>query len=196
MGRDAPRRGCAGRSVGPVETEAEAKRVVVQAMRTVGAKLGNTPAVACASYVSPALVEQYLASRTLEDFRPRHLRVVGAATLHSMPRNRLFSACCGPGGLCRHGSRPGRLPDWPSEFRYSFRAIERIRRKILARKTVLVCDSCGKEVGEGKGATLRLSYSDARRGAKQADLCDDCAGKMPGRAAARRGRRPRSVQAA
>jgi hypothetical protein len=60
---------------------------------------------------------------------------------------------------------------------------------------VLVCDSCGKEVGEGKGATLRLTYSDARRGAKQADLCDDCSGKMPGRAAARRGRRPKSAAA-
>ena len=65
----------------------------------------------------------------------------------------------------------------------------------MARKTVLVCDNCEKEVGEGKGAILRMTFSDARRGAKQADLCDDCAGKMPGRATARRGRRPR-VQAA
>jgi len=66
----------------------------------------------------------------------------------------------------------------------------------LARKTVLVCDNCGKEVGEGKGATLRLTYTDARRGAKQADLCDNCATDMPGRAAARRGRRPKSAAAA
>jgi hypothetical protein len=65
----------------------------------------------------------------------------------------------------------------------------------MARKTVLVCDNCGKEVGEGKGATLRLTFSDARRGAKQADLCDDCAGKMPGIPAARRGRRPKSATA-
>lgn len=63
----------------------------------------------------------------------------------------------------------------------------------MARKTVLVCDSCAKEIGEGKGATLRLTYSDARRGAKQADLCDDCSGSMPGRAAARRGRRPKAA---
>ena len=34
----------------------------------------------------------------------------------------------------------------------------------MARKTVLVCDKCGREVGEGKGATLRLNYTDARRG--------------------------------
>ena len=65
----------------------------------------------------------------------------------------------------------------------------------MARKTVLVCDNCGKEVGEGKGATMRLTYSDARRGAKQADLCDDCAAQQPGRATARRGRRPKSVAA-
>jgi len=65
----------------------------------------------------------------------------------------------------------------------------------LARKTVLICDNCGKEVGEGKGATLRLTYTDARRGAKQADLCDTCATDMPGHPAARRGRRPRSAAA-
>lgn len=66
----------------------------------------------------------------------------------------------------------------------------------MARKTVLVCDSCGSEVDEGKGAVMRVTYTDARRGAKQADLCDPCAGKMPGRAAARRGRRPKSAIAA
>lgn len=66
----------------------------------------------------------------------------------------------------------------------------------MARKTVLVCDNCGKEVDEAKGAVMRVTYTDARRGAKQADLCDTCAGKMPGRAAARRGRRPKSTTAA
>jgi hypothetical protein len=66
----------------------------------------------------------------------------------------------------------------------------------LARKTVLVCDSCGKEVDEGKGAVLRVTYTDARRGAKQADLCDDCASNMPGIPAARRGRRPKAQAAA
>ena len=65
----------------------------------------------------------------------------------------------------------------------------------MARKTVLVCDNCGREVGEGKGATLRLNYTDARRGSKQADLCDNCAGQMPGQAVARRGRRPKSAAA-
>jgi len=66
----------------------------------------------------------------------------------------------------------------------------------LARKTVLVCDNCSKEVDEGRGAMMRVTYTDARRGAKQADLCDDCAGKMPGQPAARRGRRPKAATAA
>jgi hypothetical protein len=65
--------------------------------------------------------------------------------------------------------------------------------QLVARKTVLVCDSCGKEVEEGKGAVLRVTLTDARRGAKQADLCDSCAGGMPGAAVARRGRRPKSL---
>jgi 1,4-dihydroxy-2-naphthoate octaprenyltransferase len=45
------------------------------------------------------------------------------------------------------------------------------------------------------GTNLSNDYSDARRGAKQADLCDDCAGNMPGQPAARRGRRPKSAAA-
>ena len=60
----------------------------------------------------------------------------------------------------------------------------------MARKTVLVCDNCGKEVDEGKGAMMRITYTDARRGAKQADLCDDCAGEH-----ARARRRPPRPQA-
>jgi DNA topoisomerase-1 len=63
---------------GVAETETEAKRSIAAVMRRVGERLGNTPAVARASYVSPAVVEQYLEGRTIEDFRPAHLRVVGA----------------------------------------------------------------------------------------------------------------------
>jgi DNA topoisomerase I len=63
---------------GPAETEAEAKRVIPAVMRRVGEELGNTPAVARSSYVSPAVVDQYLDGRTIDDFRPRHLRVVRA----------------------------------------------------------------------------------------------------------------------
>ena len=65
----------------------------------------------------------------------------------------------------------------------------------MARKTVLVCDNCGKEIEDGKGALVRATFSDARRGAKQADFCDQCAGQLPGRQVARRGRRPKAVAA-
>jgi DNA topoisomerase-1 len=60
------------------ESEAETKRILAGVMQSVGEKLGNTAAVARSSYVSPAVVEQYLDGRTIEDFRPRELRVVGA----------------------------------------------------------------------------------------------------------------------
>ncbi|HEY8235727.1 MAG TPA: hypothetical protein VIF85_03750 [Gaiellaceae bacterium] len=62
----------------PAETATEAKRGIAAVMRIVGERLGNTPAVARASYVSPAVVEQYLDGRTIDDFRPSHLRVVRA----------------------------------------------------------------------------------------------------------------------
>jgi hypothetical protein len=50
----------------------------------------------------------------------------------------------------------------------------------VARVTRLVCDNCGKEVEEAKGAVMRINFTDARRGSKQA---------------ARRGRRPKNAAA-
>jgi DNA topoisomerase-1 len=67
------------------KTETESKRTIASVMRTVGERLGNTPAVARASYVSPAVIDQYLDGRTIEDFRPRHLRVVGARDIGLHP---------------------------------------------------------------------------------------------------------------
>jgi DNA topoisomerase-1 len=63
---------------GAVDSETESKRAIAAVMRTVGEHSGNTPAVARSSYVSPAVIDQYLDGRTIEDFRPRHLRIVGA----------------------------------------------------------------------------------------------------------------------
>jgi DNA topoisomerase-1 len=60
------------------ESEREQKQSISAAMRRVAERLGNTPAVTRESYVSPAVVEQYLDGRTIDDFRPRHLRVVSA----------------------------------------------------------------------------------------------------------------------
>lgn len=60
------------------ESEPEQKRSITAVMKRVAEQLGNTPAVTRDSYVSPAVVEQYLDGRTIDDFRPRHLRVVSA----------------------------------------------------------------------------------------------------------------------
>ncbi len=69
----------------PPENPTQAKQRVAAVMRHVAERLGNTPAVARSSYVSPAVVEQYLDGRTVDDFRPRHLRVVGARDIELDP---------------------------------------------------------------------------------------------------------------
>ena len=61
---------------GPPASEAEARRAIAAAMRRVGEELGNTPAVARTSYVSPAVIEQFRRGRTIEHFRPRGDRVL------------------------------------------------------------------------------------------------------------------------
>lgn len=65
----------------------------------------------------------------------------------------------------------------------------------MARKTVLVCDDCGHRIEDHGGATLRLTFTDQRRGVKQADLCAGCAGKLPGVPVKRRGRPARAALA-
>jgi DNA topoisomerase IB len=62
----------------PPGGEADGKSSVASAMRHVAKRLGNTPAVCRASYVSPAVIDQYLDGRTIDDFRPRQLRIVRA----------------------------------------------------------------------------------------------------------------------
>jgi DNA topoisomerase I len=76
----------------PPETEADSKRLIASVMRTVGDRLGNTPAVARSSYVSPAVVEQYLDGRTIDDFRPRHLRVVRAREVGLDPEEQALTS--------------------------------------------------------------------------------------------------------
>jgi DNA topoisomerase I len=73
---------------GLCESETEAKRTIAAVMRQVGERLGNTASVARSSYVSPAVVAHYLDGRTIEDFRPRHLRVVGARDSELDPEER------------------------------------------------------------------------------------------------------------
>lgn len=61
---------------GPPDETTDERRVLARVMRQVGEELGNTAAVARSSYVSPAVVEQWRDGRTLEQFRPRRMRVV------------------------------------------------------------------------------------------------------------------------
>ena len=73
---------------GPAEGETEAKRTLAAVMRRVGDELGNTPAVARASYVSPVVVEHYLAGRTLDDFRRGNGKRRNGLTIDEDPRRR------------------------------------------------------------------------------------------------------------
>jgi DNA topoisomerase I len=65
---------------GPPSSEADAKAAIAAAMRRVGEQLGNTPAVARSSYVSPAVIDQFRDGRTLDQVRPRRERVLSAGT--------------------------------------------------------------------------------------------------------------------
>ena len=60
----------------------------------------------------------------------------------------------------------------------------------MARKTVLVSDISGAEIADGKGATVRITFHDARKGVRELDVTDEEAERMGGRQVARRGRRP------
>ncbi len=60
----------------------------------------------------------------------------------------------------------------------------------MARKTVLVSDMSGVEIPDGKGATIRITFRDARKGVRELDVTGEEAEKLGGRRLARRGRRP------
>ena len=65
----------------------------------------------------------------------------------------------------------------------------------MARKTVLVSDISGAEIAEGKGATIRITYRDARKGVRELDVTDEEAENLAAadRSVARRGRRPKAA---
>jgi hypothetical protein len=60
------------------------------------------------------------------------------------------------------------------------------------KKTVLVSDLSGDEIAEGKGATVSITFRDARKGTIVLDVTDTEAEQMGsrGRRQQRRGRRP------
>ena len=65
----------------------------------------------------------------------------------------------------------------------------------MARKTVLVSDISGQEIPDGRGATIRITYRDARKGVRELDVTDEDAEEMAarGRQVAKRGRRPKAA---
>ena len=63
----------------------------------------------------------------------------------------------------------------------------------MARKTVKVSDISGQEIPDGRGATVRITFADARRGARELDVTDPEAEKLGGRQVARRGRKPKTA---
>jgi hypothetical protein len=63
----------------------------------------------------------------------------------------------------------------------------------MAKKTVRVSDMSGEEIPDGKGATVRVTFHDARKGVRELDLTDSEAEKLGGRQTARRGRKPKSI---
>jgi DNA topoisomerase I len=66
-------------------SEAELRRVLSAVARRVGARLGNTPAVARTSYIAPAVVDAFTDGHTLDDFRPRAAKIVHARGLELDP---------------------------------------------------------------------------------------------------------------
>jgi hypothetical protein len=64
----------------------------------------------------------------------------------------------------------------------------------MAKKIVRVSDLSGEEILDGKGAAVRITFADARKGVRELDLTDAEADKLGGRSVARRGRRPKSAQ--
>jgi hypothetical protein len=63
----------------------------------------------------------------------------------------------------------------------------------MAKKTVLVSDMSGDEIPEGKGASVRITFRDARKGVRELDVTDAEAERLGGRSVARRGRRPKNA---
>lgn len=57
------------RELGPFESATQAKKNVVEAIKKVAAKLGNTPAVCRKCYVHPAVLEAYLGGITAQEAR-------------------------------------------------------------------------------------------------------------------------------
>jgi hypothetical protein len=67
----------------------------------------------------------------------------------------------------------------------------------MAKKSIFVSDLSGDEIPDGKGAQVTIRFNDARKGTIVLDVTDEEGEAMgaKGRKQARRGRRPKAVQA-
>jgi hypothetical protein len=63
----------------------------------------------------------------------------------------------------------------------------------VARKTIRVSDRSGQGIPDGRGATVRITFADARKGVRELDLTDEEAESLGGRPVARRGRKPKAA---
>lgn len=63
----------------------------------------------------------------------------------------------------------------------------------MARKVVRVSDLSGEAIPDGRGATVRITFTDMRKGSRELDLTDAEAEKLGGRAVKRRGRKPKGA---
>ena len=65
----------------------------------------------------------------------------------------------------------------------------------MAQRKIFVSDLSGEEIAEGKGAKIRITFADARKGSAELDVTDEEAEELArkGRKTARRGRRPKAV---
>jgi hypothetical protein len=98
-------------------------------------------------------------------------------------------------GYSRGSSEISRLP---ADIHLPLAGIYRIGRTTrkelsMAKKTIRVSDQSGDEIPEGKGAIVRITYADARKGVRELDLTDAEAERLGGRAVARRGRKPKAA---
>ena len=67
----------------------------------------------------------------------------------------------------------------------------------MARRSVFVSDLSGEQIPEGKGAKVRVTFNDARKGSAELDVTDGEGEELArkGRKTARRGRRPKAETA-
>ena len=83
--------------MGKAESEKQTKKNIVQAVKRVAERLGNTPTVCRNCYIHPVVFERYQQGMTLEDFRPKKIRIIGHLDPEYHPEEiallKLFRAC-------------------------------------------------------------------------------------------------------